>query len=548
VLTTSCADDPSSTLEVDSLSRSSYVATAVSSFYLQHRFETISGLPVDSTSIVFVGNSITHGNEWWECFGDDPRVVNRGVWGTTSAATLYYIENILTGRPDKLVLLIGTNDIQGGTPADTIAANVGLILQRAALESPRTELFVVSIFPSEQGIRTLDEIRRVNALLREECLRRGATYVDLFDDMLGIVDRTLSVDGLHLSADGYARWCAAMAPLLGLNVSLASPVQLDASIAGVAAMRSQLCASLTNSRSDALLIGGEFFTGTQWHELMGTTRVRCRAYGYGYASTPFKLIHSQTSQLLRGGRATEPRAVMFYGCDNEIINLTASPEQMVDSCLALFDEIAAQWPRTALMGLSLLPVRNYQLNQRINRFNSLLCDSLTARGYWYVDINSQMLRADGVTPLYPEMNNDFAGSGAYALVAQTLAPYVAGANPITASRSKAYAAKATARNRCGLILNELLPRLEQLPTAQSYDFFHTAMLTAIAPLQLGEAVTAAQLEEMETQLRRIIADVDQCPADGSGSVEPFISPAENPRELPHPQRPPGDKDSNPPLQ
>jgi len=100
-----------------------------------------------------------------------------------------------------------------------------------------------------------------------------------------------------------------MAPLLGLNVSLASPVQLDASIAGVAAMRSQLCASLTNSRSDALLIGGEFFTGTQWHELMGTTRVRCRAYGYGYASTPFKLIHSQTSQLLRGGRPAEPRAV-----------------------------------------------------------------------------------------------------------------------------------------------------------------------------------------------------------------------------------------------
>jgi len=97
-------------------------------------------------------------------------------------------KNILTGRPDKLVLLIGTNDIQGGTPADTIAANVGLILQRAALESPRTELFVVSIFPSEQGIRTLDEIRRVNALLREECLRRGATYVRPFRlIVLGIV-------------------------------------------------------------------------------------------------------------------------------------------------------------------------------------------------------------------------------------------------------------------------------------------------------------------------------------------------------------------------
>ena len=51
-------------------------------------------LPVNNQSIVFLGNSITQGNEWSETFANDPRVINRGISGNTTAEVINNIKHI----------------------------------------------------------------------------------------------------------------------------------------------------------------------------------------------------------------------------------------------------------------------------------------------------------------------------------------------------------------------------------------------------------------------------------------------------------------------
>ena len=48
--------------------------------FRKHRASVFEVLPVHSDHLVFVGNSLTQGNEWWEAFNNPP-ILNRGISG-----------------------------------------------------------------------------------------------------------------------------------------------------------------------------------------------------------------------------------------------------------------------------------------------------------------------------------------------------------------------------------------------------------------------------------------------------------------------------------
>ena len=100
-----------------------------STFYYQ-RATLFEELPVTSSDIIFLGNSITNGAEWAELF-KNKHVKNRGISGDTSDRLLERLEcNALNINPKNLVILIGTNDIGIGVPTEYTLKNIKEILQR----------------------------------------------------------------------------------------------------------------------------------------------------------------------------------------------------------------------------------------------------------------------------------------------------------------------------------------------------------------------------------------------------------------------------------
>ncbi len=80
-----------------------------STFYVQ-RASLFSKLPVTPKDVVFIGNSITNGAEWNELF-PRKRVKNRGISGDTSEGVYDRLDPVVKGKPAKIFILVGGNDI-----------------------------------------------------------------------------------------------------------------------------------------------------------------------------------------------------------------------------------------------------------------------------------------------------------------------------------------------------------------------------------------------------------------------------------------------------
>ena len=103
-------------------------------------------LPVLSSDIVFLGNSITDGCEWAELF-NNRHIKNRGISGDRSGWLLERLDPIIEGHPKKLFLMIGINDLISGASPDEVLANIGRLIDRFQAESRWTKIYVQSILP-----------------------------------------------------------------------------------------------------------------------------------------------------------------------------------------------------------------------------------------------------------------------------------------------------------------------------------------------------------------------------------------------------------------
>lgn len=173
-------------------------------------------LPVTSQDVVFLGNSITDGGEWCELF-DDARVKNRGISGDCSDWLLDRLDPIVAGRPAKLFLMIGTNDLALGKSVESVLANITELVERFQTESPRTKLYLQSVLPVNNHFQKFagrhgkhdKDIVQLNEGLRKLCEQKGIDYIDLWTvmaDSHGKLRRELTNDGLHLMGIGYLLW------------------------------------------------------------------------------------------------------------------------------------------------------------------------------------------------------------------------------------------------------------------------------------------------------------------------------------------------------
>ncbi len=189
--------------------------------WLEKRTTFAKHLQQDQGALVFLGDSITQG------WGDDfkgkftgIKVANRGISGDTTRGVLIRLqEDVLDVHPAGVVLLIGTNDLEENADPETIAANLKLILAKLKESNPKMPIILCQVFPSsESKKRPASQIKKINQLYAaavkgDAQITLLETWV-LFANPQGDAKAEEFPDLLHPNEIGYAKWAAALRPLL----------------------------------------------------------------------------------------------------------------------------------------------------------------------------------------------------------------------------------------------------------------------------------------------------------------------------------------------
>ena len=178
-----------------------------------HSTSQFEAVPPADVDVLFVGDSITELGQWNEWF-PDVRVANRGIAGNTSAQVVDRLAALGT-RAKTIFLLIGTNDLSLGIKEDAIVANVETIVTHLQTTFAGAHIVVQSVMPRRK--KWIARIRSLNARLATLAAAHGVDYLDLWPalaDANDELDRSLSLDGLHLNGAGYARWVDVLRPVV----------------------------------------------------------------------------------------------------------------------------------------------------------------------------------------------------------------------------------------------------------------------------------------------------------------------------------------------
>ncbi len=421
--------------------------------FRNHRYDAFKVCRITPQSIVFIGNSITNMHDWHAAF-DNPNVVNRGVSGAYTSEVLANLESFIAGKPAKIFMMIGTNDLgtEGINNTPYVVNNIRQIIERVQAESPATELYIQSILPSQSGIRNLKIISETNAALKTLCEEKKVTYVDLYNDLMGIIDNTHSRDGLHLSASGYRIWCDKIAPYVGSECVYPATAS-NQYVNGLAAaynMRVSCWGMTPVKSSDVLMIGDEMINGGEWHELLHCDAVKNYGQAWGYPGASLANTLSMLPILFKGRTDNEAPAKVFLYAGVADVNGSTALSTVKNSYKSILDKIHELAPATKVYVMSLQPTGNAGTNSsRVKPFNELLKELVAAdENAEYVDIYTDFEGTNGAGDSRYFNGNYLWGRG-YAKVSEVLAPLIEGATPTTVAEADELMTLLNARNTLG---------------------------------------------------------------------------------------------------
>lgn len=189
--------------------------------YYARRATLFDLLPVYSSDIIMLGNSLTDGAEWNELF-NNCHVKNRGIVGDIIPGFYERMEPILKGQPRKIFVLGGINDISHRLSADSVASAMNELLTLIQTRCPNTELYVQSILPFNNEVRLWKSLQgceavvpEANAKIKKLCQEKNIPFIDIYSLMVdekGNLKKEYTNDGLHLMGPAYLIWRDALLP------------------------------------------------------------------------------------------------------------------------------------------------------------------------------------------------------------------------------------------------------------------------------------------------------------------------------------------------
>lgn len=173
-----------------------------------YSFESVYSYPTD---LCFAGDSIIERCEWNALY-PSYSVKNRGVGGDSVEgleARLKFIENT---KPEKLFILIGINDIIGGTTREQLKGRYDALMDRLTevFEDSDTKIHFISVLPvtaelQSSGLAGNARIDETNEDLKALCGEYDFTFINAnaaLKSEEGFLYDDFSRDGLHLSGNG----------------------------------------------------------------------------------------------------------------------------------------------------------------------------------------------------------------------------------------------------------------------------------------------------------------------------------------------------------
>ena len=185
------------------------------------RNEYFQALPTSSSDILMIGNSLTEQADWAELLGN-ANVKNRGISGDITVGVLNRIGEHIQQKPNKLFLMIGTNDIwRGEKETENIVNQYRNILTVIQKESPNTLIYVQSLLPinNQEFLVTIDNstIELVNQELKQLAQEFSLIYLDIYPELINknnLLNADFTRDGVHLNALGYLEWAKVINPYI----------------------------------------------------------------------------------------------------------------------------------------------------------------------------------------------------------------------------------------------------------------------------------------------------------------------------------------------
>ena len=176
---------------------------------------------ITSKDIVMLGNSLTEGGgDWGKRLGKD-NVINRGISGDEVMGVYDRLHQILPGKPAKIFLLIGVNDVSHDLSTDSIVYRIDQTLTRIQKESPETKVYLQSLLPINESFNRYKrltnktyQIPEINARLETLAKEKKITFINLYplftEKGTNVLKKELTYDGLHLNDEGYKVWVDAI--------------------------------------------------------------------------------------------------------------------------------------------------------------------------------------------------------------------------------------------------------------------------------------------------------------------------------------------------
>lgn len=174
----------------------------------------------DQGAVVFFGDSITQG--WTSLANDFPnlKVANRGISGDTTRGLLGRIKgDVIDLHPKAVFILIGTNDFDQGAEPALALDNLKTIVAELHRANPKMPLVISKAMPrgAKPG-KFPEKLQEFNSLceqaFHDDLLVTICDTWTPFDDGTGQCRKEEFSDMLHPGPAGYAKWVAALHPII----------------------------------------------------------------------------------------------------------------------------------------------------------------------------------------------------------------------------------------------------------------------------------------------------------------------------------------------
>ena len=515
--------------------------------FRNHRFDSFKVLEPNGESIVFIGNSITDMHCWPEAFktsdGNYLPIVNRGNSGTYSTEQSDNIESYINGKPKKVFMMIGTNDISTrglNFTGEQVLQYIKSMVDRIQKRSPETKIYLYCILKSNYGYREESTWLHTNELIKEYVTKTNSDkleYVDIYDKLACVADGGVwSYDKLHLTAAAYEIWCQSICEQLAegeeYTVSTVYPggsstKQNNGGLGGSHGMRATYFSMMPISNQDVLVFGDEFIKNGEWQELLGNLNIKNRGTGWGYGgdiATASKLIDATYADT--GVEKKDAKAIFIYTGTGDC-NGSTNIETVKSSYKALVDKVAQKSPTSKIYLMALCPTNAASTNtSRIAVLNSYM-QSLATGNIRYVDTYTPMLNGNVANTKYFYPSNYLGGMG-YVVMANAMKEALVKDFP-TDTYNVISEADAEVRYTQATLRNTLSQAIARGLTAERGDaigFYDTEKMKAFDAelenayaLLAKESITEAEVQEMSARLTSILAEAISMPKASTAENE-----------------------------